>query len=86
MVAAMIERTDRTTTVTVIEARAETVVLDCYCPTCRSGYLGSVRFRADAMPPPGCVHHRGYCNGCRKWRWADAADGVRRVDGRSGQR
>lgn len=82
MVEAMAERTDRLTVV----VPPETVAIDLYCPVCRTGYLGSQRFRADLRPPRGTVYHRGYCNPCRKWRWADSADGIPREQGRGGHR
>ncbi len=78
--------------VVVIEERVSvavatgTIVLDCYCPVCRAGYLGSVRFATSAMPPRNTVHHRGRCDRCRKWRWRDVCDGIPRTDGESGQR
>lgn len=73
MVAAMAERTERANVVDVA-----TVVLDYFCPICRSGYLGWVRFAAGSIPMRGTMNKSGHCSRCRKWREVDLADGVLR--------
>lgn len=58
---------------------AATVVLDYYCPVCKTGYLGWVRLAGGHVPTAGLITKSGHCSRCRKWREVDLAAGVPRT-------